>query len=214
MLARTETITWNTPRIDTNAAQRPVQRMRADATGRMAGSVPVWGKAQTPQEKITQSLAAAQSAAIAPAAGATPDFATSLRAVEEHAAPSPEFGFADLIDMVNPLQHIPLVSSLYREITGDEIKPISRIVGGAVFGGAVGAASSVANVVVEAETGKDIAGNLVALVSPDKPGSDDQAFEAVLSRAAGDAAPGNYVSNDTVIAVTNLRHTAQPRYNS
>ncbi|MEP4884867.1 MAG: hypothetical protein ABJ215_00715, partial [Alphaproteobacteria bacterium] len=38
--------------------------------------------------------------------------------------------FSTLLDIVNPLQHIPLVSSLYREITGDEISPSARIVGG------------------------------------------------------------------------------------
>ena len=29
--------------------------------------------------------------------------------------------FGDVLDSINPLQHIPLVSSLYREITGDQI---------------------------------------------------------------------------------------------
>ena len=31
--------------------------------------------------------------------------------------------------MINPLQHIPVVSYLYRQFTGDSIRPIGQIVG-------------------------------------------------------------------------------------
>ena len=55
-------------------------------------------------------------------------------------------GFADLLDMVNPLQHIPVIGSIYRQISGDEIRPIIKIAGGALFGGPLGAAFSVASV--------------------------------------------------------------------
>lgn len=73
------------------------------------------------------------------------------------------FGFADIIDFVNPLQHIPIVSYFYRQITGDTIKPIAQIVGGAVFGGPIGAAGGLVNAVVEEETGRDLTGNAIAL---------------------------------------------------
>lgn len=78
-----------------------------------------------------------------------------------------EFGFFDLLDMVNPLQHIPLVGNLYREMTGDSIKPISTIIGGALFGGPLGAASGIVNVIVAEETGKDIVGNVIDVVHQD-----------------------------------------------
>ena len=35
--------------------------------------------------------------------------------------------FLDLIDVVNPLHHIPVVGPMYREITGDVINPLPRI---------------------------------------------------------------------------------------
>lgn len=73
-----------------------------------------------------------------------------------------EFGFFDFLDMINPLQHIPLVNIAYRAITNDSIKPISEIIGGAVFGGAAGAASGLINTVVREETGKDIVGNILS----------------------------------------------------
>ncbi|MDP6473864.1 MAG: hypothetical protein QF894_03030 [Alphaproteobacteria bacterium] len=31
------------------------------------------------------------------------------------------FGFDDFLDLINPLQHIPIISTIYREITGDTI---------------------------------------------------------------------------------------------
>ncbi len=66
------------------------------------------------------------------------------------------FSFADLIDVINPLQHIPVVSSIYRRITGDEMGNPARIAGGALFGGVIGLATSVADAIVDKATGSDI----------------------------------------------------------
>ena len=88
------------------------------------------------------------------------------------------FGFMDLLDMVNPLQHIPLVNLAYRHITGDEIKPIGKIMGGAIFGGASGAASGLVSVVIQSATGKDAIGNASAFagLSQDQ-AQDRQAYD-------------------------------------
>jgi len=85
---------------------------------------------------------------------------------------SPEgFGFRDLIDAVNPLQHLPVVGTLYRAVTGDNIGVGSRIVGSTIFGGPIGFASAIFNSLVEADTGKDIGAHALALFddSKDKP---------------------------------------------
>jgi len=74
------------------------------------------------------------------------------------------YTFADVIDIINPLQHIPVLNYAYRGITGDEIKPMSQIIGGAIFGGPAGAVSGTVNAVIKHETGKDIAGNAFALL--------------------------------------------------
>lgn len=67
------------------------------------------------------------------------------------------FSFMDFLDIVNPLQHIPIVSSIYRELTGDTINPAARVVGGALFGGPIGAILGGINAVVASENnGKDI----------------------------------------------------------
>jgi hypothetical protein len=82
---------------------------------------------------------------------------------------APDFSFADLIDTVNPLQHIPVVSSIYRGITGDTIHPTARVAGDIIFGGvlgvasaAAGAASAISDSVMEGDTGKTVPGTMLA----------------------------------------------------
>ena len=80
------------------------------------------------------------------------------------------FGFFDFLDIINPLQHIPIISGLYRKITGDEISPGARLVGGGLFGGPIGFAAALANVVVEDASGNDIGGHIFAMVDGDGEG--------------------------------------------
>ncbi|MEM7525861.1 MAG: hypothetical protein AAF360_19320, partial [Pseudomonadota bacterium] len=63
------------------------------------------------------------------------------------------FTFGDVLDMVNPLQHLPIVSMIYRGITGDEIAQGPRIIGGMLFGGPSGAVFAAIDSSIEAETG-------------------------------------------------------------
>lgn len=51
--------------------------------------------------------------------------------------------FDDLLDVINPLQHLPIIGHIYREISGDEIDTGSKIAGAALYGGPIGAAFSV-----------------------------------------------------------------------
>jgi len=70
--------------------------------------------------------------------------------------------FADVIDIVNPLQHIPIVSTFYRKLTGDTIDPAIRIAGGALFGGPLGALASTIAVAVN-EVGRVPADEVIAV---------------------------------------------------
>lgn len=71
-------------------------------------------------------------------------------------------GFAGLLDIINPLQHIPGVSTIYSQLTGDKSSPAASIIGGAIFGGPIGLIASIANAIFEQETGKDIGSHLFA----------------------------------------------------
>ena len=150
-------------------SRRAVLRYRQDEDmERTAGSMPVWERRNDAPEEIAANLDSAATANEEP----QPDsFAAALSYAEQEAGTGgteEEFGFGDLVDMINPLQHIPLVSHLYRSITGDEIRPIARIIGGGVFGGPIGGAAALANVAVEYETGKDMTGNMLAMITGDE----------------------------------------------
>lgn len=88
------------------------------------------------------------------------------------------FTFGDLVDLVNPLQHIPIVSTVYRAITGDEISPAARMAGGAALGGIVGLVASGINAAIEAGTGKDIGEHALAMFSG---GSEETATPAAVT---------------------------------
>lgn len=53
-------------------------------------------------------------------------------------AAGPLSSFADLIDVLNPLQHIPGVAEVYRSVTGDQISEGARYAGNALYGLAFG----------------------------------------------------------------------------
>jgi len=97
---------------------------------------------------------------LSPAVTATQTFGPSQPPPDKAAARNASFGFDDILDIINPLQHIPVVSTLYRKFTGDTMSPTAEIFGGALFGGVVGAVSSVADVLWTQATGKDM-GNTV-----------------------------------------------------
>ncbi|MEH6404622.1 MAG: hypothetical protein V7750_14685 [Sneathiella sp.] len=98
------------------------------------------------------------------------------------------FGFDDFLDIINPLQHLPIISSLYREFTGDTISAGSRMIGGGVFGGGIGLAASIVNSAIQSETGNDIGGHVIALFSDDEAMPDDAPQIAAKSQTA-EAAP-------------------------
>ncbi len=76
--------------------------------------------------------------------------------------------FKDVLDTINPLQHIPVVSNIYQSLTGDN-KPSTgaQMAGNVLFGGALGLLSSILNSIVQTETGTDIAGNALAAITGD-----------------------------------------------
>lgn len=81
-----------------------------------------------------------------------------------------EPSFWDLLDVINPLQHIPIINSVYRELTGDKIGVGARLVGGTLFGGPIGLIGAALNTVLEEATGHDAGGHLIALFKDDAPG--------------------------------------------
>ena len=111
----------------------------------------------TAQQNIENNLNRAAHGQIGRFNTAPVDNALALRTpTQQNTYSQDPYAFKDVVDIVNPLHHIPIVGSIYRSVTGDEIKPASRIIGGSVFGGPLGAVTSTINAISEMQTGKDL----------------------------------------------------------
>lgn len=75
--------------------------------------------------------------------------------------------FDDVLDVVNPLQHLPIVGTVYRAITGDQIGDVEKVAGDTLYGGPIGLVSSLADVAFEKITGKDFGSTVMAFVGLD-----------------------------------------------
>ena len=43
------------------------------------------------------------------------------------------FNFKDVLDLINPLHHIPIVGAVYRSLSNDKIAPAIKLAGGALL---------------------------------------------------------------------------------
>jgi hypothetical protein len=98
-----------------------------------------------------------------------------------------DFGFDDFLDIINPLQHIPILSTVYREMTGESIKPVARIAGDVLFGALTGSLllSGIASIVgaaIEQHTGEEPTIQIAQALFDFDNGDDE--IEAVETRLA------------------------------
>jgi len=114
-----------------------------------------------------------------------------------------ELRFSDLLDTLNPLQHLPLIGNAYRALTGDTISAPAKVTGAALYGGPFGAVASVMGEAIK-PTKPDAKADpapILALAAPEN---------AAASRAANSAAIS---ANEALItgAITNpqAKPTAQ-----
>lgn len=126
----------------------------------------------------------------APAASGPANSAAPAAAGEENLS---FVGFIKgLFDVINPLQHIPVVGTLYRHITGDEIAPVARFAGDALYGGPIGGAIAAVDIAWEKSTGKDMGETVMAaLTGPAVPDDGTQVAQNLnnqISPAAGEHA--------------------------
>ena len=122
-----------------------------------------------------------------------------------------DFSFGDLLDTINPLQHIPAVSSIYRAVTGEAINPVARVAGDIIYGGAFGIASAVmggveavASSAIKSQTGKDGIGYMVASLF----GGDSSKTDTSATALAAATSPTAVASAAAPIA--NVTLTAAP----
>ncbi len=100
-----------------------------------------------------------------------------------------EFSFDDFLDVINPLQHLPIVSSIYREVTGDEIHGAARVLGGLLYGGVLGMVGGAVDAMLEETTGRDLGQNAVAAIfGEDAPFAGTGHPQAVAAAGEGETA--------------------------
>jgi len=75
--------------------------------------------------------------------------------------------FHHLLDVVNPLQHLPVIGTIYRAITGERLDAVEKIAGDTLYGGLWGAVTSIADVAFESLTGKSFEDTALALFKGD-----------------------------------------------
>ena len=122
------------------------------------------------------------------------------------------FSFHDFLSIVNPLQHFPVVSTIYRAVTGDAIKPFERIAGDTLYGGLWGFVSSVANVAFQDITGKDFGDTAIAMLKGDDDSSPtaDLAANATLGNTTVATAESDLASGISVLASANATSATSP----
>jgi hypothetical protein len=107
------------------------------------------------------------------------------------------FAFRDFIDILNPLQHIPIVATVYRNLTDDKIGVAPRVIGGALWGRIGGFVGGVVNAVMDWFTGKDVGDHVYAALfgNPKEPVSG-----TMVARAADGVSPARSGSPATLTA--------------
>lgn len=102
--------------------------------------------------------------------GPIEEISAIARQAGQQAAPDEDQSLFDVVlDTVNPLQHLPGVSSAYQTVTGDKSSALANMAGGFLFGGPVGLAAGAANSFLEMLTGKSVMGHAMAMFT----GEDD-----------------------------------------
>lgn len=71
------------------------------------------------------------------------------------------FGLNELFDTVNIAQHIPIMSSLYQDMTGEGMSAAASLAGGFLYGGPTGLALSAADLMVKGVTGTTVSDAIV-----------------------------------------------------
>lgn len=121
------------------------------------------------------------------------------------------FNFGDILDIFNPLQHVPIVSTIYRSYTGDDIGMVPRILGGAMFGGIIGSlygmisgvASSLVNAILDANTGKDMGEHVYAMLFGEPDVSEGPTIVAAAASSTEKTTPSGH-KTPQMVRVSNV----------
>jgi hypothetical protein len=128
----------------------------------------------------------------------------NAKAADKPAENSEGMSFWDVLDVVNPLQHIPVVNKIYQAVTGDTIRTPAKVAGAALFFGPMGLAVASADAILEKETGKDALDHVASTLGLEKDAApaEDDPFTVTAPRPAqtADATPAPQAAAPTASA--------------
>jgi hypothetical protein len=109
-----------------------------------------------------------------------------------------DFSFHDILDTINPLQHLPVISTVYRWLTGDTIGNLPRVIGDFLFGGPIGGATGLVSAGIKEATGRDPGEHVVAWLTDAVDGPTTDGTTAVASNTAAPSTPASASSSPSV----------------
>ena len=122
---------------------------------------------------------------------AAPPSSTAPQPVAPPPAAEHHVSFHEVLSALNPLQYLPVIGTIYRALTGDQIpEPVRRVgslVASFLIGGPIGAAVNVVMVAAEKITGVDIDATGQSLVKGNGVGGLPSAVPPVGPAPAGSA---------------------------
>lgn len=121
-----------------------------------------------------------------------------------------EPSFWDLLDVINPLQHIPVISNIYRDLTGDQIGVGARLAGSTLFGGPIGLVASMVDCAIEEDTGKDMGGHMLALFQGDETAPEPGATQLAKAEPAAPVSPTTSVAAPPVTEMLGANAAFKP----
>lgn len=133
---------------------------------------------------MTTAAVPLDSAAVRPAS--QPLSAIIRSPTEEPYNETSDMSFGDFLDMINPLQHIPVVGTIYRAVTGDTIKPAAQVIGDIAYGGPIGGIASIFGAIISQANGRSIEDTMLASMGL---GGEHPNPGSATAVAAADAAP-------------------------
>lgn len=118
--------------------------------------------------------------------------------------------FGEFLDMINPLQHIPVISSIYRAITGDEIGAGPRAIGGMIYGGPLGMIAAGITALFEEASGGDVATTVAHLVEDMFDGASGDAADPAANVAENAGNPSDAPAAAAPVAMAAAQAAAEP----
>ena len=114
-----------------------------------------------------------------------------------------------LVDTVNPLQHIPGVSSIYQATTGDESNPLANMAGGFLFGGPIGLAAGAAKSFFEMVTGDSLMGHVASMFGEEEVPQTQEGLTELAAKANPGEVESLFRQTGTPLSLENYQAFAQ-----